>query len=109
MTFAQHRRMHGSDYYPQPSRFLTEVPSELINEIRLGGGAMNTAMFQAEGEVLEEEGDFSLGQRVVHKRFGEGVVLNLEGSGSHARVQVHFEEAGAKWLVLAYAQLQSAN
>ena len=109
MTFAQHRRMHGSDYYPQPSRFLTEVPSELINEIRLGGGAMNTAMFQAEGEVLEEEGDFSLGQRVVHKRFGEGVVLNLEGSGSHARVQVHFEEAGAKWLVLAYAQLQSAS
>ena len=109
LTFAQHRRMHGSDYYPQPSRFLTEVPSELINEIRLGGGAINTAMFQAEGEVLQEEGDFSLGQRVLHKRFGEGVVLNLEGSGSHARVQVHFEEAGAKWLVLAYAQLQSAS
>ncbi len=109
MTFAQHRRMHGSDYYPQPSRFLTEVPSELINEIRLGGGAMNTAMFQQEGEILQEEGDFSLGQRVVHKRFGEGVVLNLEGSGSHARVQVHFEDAGSKWLVLAYAQLQSTS
>ena len=109
MTFAQHRRMHGSDYYPQPSRFLAEVPGELINEIRLGGGAINSALFQQDSELLQEEGDFSLGQRVVHKRFGEGVVLNLEGSGSHARVQVHFEEAGSKWLVLAYADLHSAG
>ena len=51
---------------------------------------------------------FNLGERVVHARFGEGVVLNLEGQGSHTRVQVNFERAGSKWLVLAYAGLQHA-
>jgi DNA helicase-2/ATP-dependent DNA helicase PcrA len=48
---------------------------------------------------------FKLGQRVRHASFGEGIVIDAEGSGSHARVQVNFEDAGAKWLVLAYANL----
>ena len=48
-----------------------------------------------------------LGQRVSHAKFGEGVVLSHEGAGAQARVQVNFERAGAKWLVLAYANLQS--
>ena len=108
MTFAQHRRLHGSDYYPQPSRFISEIPVDLLNEIRLGGGSVSQELFSRNRESLQQEGDFSLGQRVVHNRFGEGVVLNLEGRGSHARVQVHFEEAGSKWLVLAYAGLQAA-
>jgi len=108
MTFAQHRRLHGSDYYPQPSRFISEIPVDLLNEIRLGGGSVSQELFSRNRESLQQEGDFSLGQRVVHNRFGEGVVLNLEGRGSHARVQVHFEEAGSKWLVLAYAGLQTA-
>ena len=47
-----------------------------------------------------------LGQRVRHNTFGEGVVLNYEGSGAHARVQVNFEKAGAKWLVMSYASLE---
>ena len=51
---------------------------------------------------------FDLGQRVLHAKFGEGVVLNLEGQGSHTRVQVNFETSGSKWLVLAYANLQPA-
>jgi DNA helicase-2/ATP-dependent DNA helicase PcrA len=48
-----------------------------------------------------------LGQRVSHATFGEGVVLNYEGEGSHARVQVNFEAAGMKWLVVAYANLET--
>ncbi len=48
---------------------------------------------------------FSLGQRVRHALFGEGVILNFEGSGAHARVQVNFEE-GSKWLMLSYAKLE---
>ncbi len=108
MTYAQHRRLHGSDYYPQPSRFLRELPAELLNEVRLGGG-ISQDVFSRTG-VSEEDGDcgFNLGQRVVHARFGEGVVLNLEGRGSHTRVQVNFERAGSKWLVLAYAGLEPA-
>ena len=58
-------------------------------------------------ETGADNGDFRLGQRVEHPKFGEGVVLMYEGQGSHARVQVNFENAGAKWLVVAYANLQT--
>jgi len=58
--------------------------------------------------ALEDPPDaLNLGQRVHHAKFGEGVVLNYEGQGSHARVQVNFKHAGAKWLVLAYANLET--
>ena len=51
-------------------------------------------------------GGVRLGQRVRHGKFGEGIVLNSEGSGAHARVQVNFEASGTKWLVVAYANLE---
>ena len=108
LTYAQHRRMHSSDYYPQPSRFLRELPAELLNEVRLGGGISQPLFAQATDGNGDNSCGFSLGERVVHARFGEGVVLNLEGQGSHTRVQVNFERAGSKWLVLAYAGLQHA-
>jgi DNA helicase-2/ATP-dependent DNA helicase PcrA len=57
-------------------------------------------------EALPNQGGMRLGQRVRHGRFGEGIVLNAEGSGAHARVQVNFEREGTKWLVLAYANLE---
>ena len=55
---------------------------------------------------FEEEIGIALGQKVIHKKFGEGIVLNYEGSGESARVQVNFDAAGTKWLVMAYANLQ---
>ena len=105
LSFARHRRMHGTDFYPQPSRFLGEIPADLIDDIRLGGAVSRDFFNQAEPG---DDAPFGPGQRVVHDRFGEGTVLNLEGRGSHARIQVNFEAAGAKWLVLAYANLQPA-
>ena len=105
MTYAQHRRLHGSEYYPQPSRFIGELPAELINEIRLGGNVAGNFFHQT--TTVENNGPgFSLGQRVAHAKFGKGTVLNLEGQGNQARVQVNFEQGGSKWLVLAYAGLQ---
>ena len=107
---------------PRPSRFLREVPSELVEEVRLGGHPASGAGGRARGGgarwgglVSEEPMDaglaaahpFALGQRVRHGRFGEGVVLGLEGGGAHARVHVNFAEAGAKWLVVAYANLEA--
>jgi DNA helicase-2/ATP-dependent DNA helicase PcrA len=106
LTYAQHRRLHGSDYYPQPSRFIGEIPAELINEIRLGGSVTPTLFSRSTETDIESE--FSLGQRVQHAKFGEGVILNLEGGGGHMRIQVNFEQAGCKWLVAAYAGLQPA-
>ena len=107
LSYAQHRRLHGSDYYPRPSRFLGELPAELMDEVRLGG-TVTQALFRREAAAAAAEGGFRLGQRVVHSRFGEGVVLNVEGHGSHTRIQVNFESSGSKWLVLAYAGLQPA-
>ncbi|MDX1519141.1 MAG: 3'-5' exonuclease, partial [Gammaproteobacteria bacterium] len=108
LTHAQHRRLHGSDYYPQPSRFLRELPDELLNEVRLGGTVQQEFFRKGASTRAGNDTGFTLGQRVMHKRFGEGVVLNVEGEGSHARVQVNFEQAGCKWLVLAYAGLSTA-
>ena len=58
----------------------------------------------AQAQVPDTE--LSLGQRVYHQIFGEGTVLNFEGRGSSARVEVNFDAEGSKWLVLQYANLQ---
>ncbi len=108
LTHAESRRIHGSETYPMPSRFLREIPAGLIEEIRArpqvsrpyraAGGSLQTA---------QENSGFQLGQRVSHMKFGEGIVLNAEGQGAGARVQVNFEAVGAKWLVVAYANLSA--
>ena len=103
LTHAQHRRLHGSDYYPSASRFIEEIPARLLRDIRLKG-ASNPALF-SRAETEGQTDELRLGQRVRHARFGEGVILNLEGAGGHRRVQVNFEQAGCKWLVAAYANL----
>lgn len=61
------------------------------------------------GNTLAQDNDsgLALGQRVSHQKFGEGVVLNFEGSGAHTRVQVNFSGSDAKWLVLQYAKLEA--
>jgi len=104
-TYTQHRRLHGSEYYPQPSRFLGELPKEVLNEVRLGANSGYSVLETLEKTKNNDTG-FNLGQRVTHSKFGDGVILNLEGKGSNARIQVNFEDAGSKWLVLAYANLQ---
>ena len=107
LTYTQYRRLHGSDYYPQPSRFINEIPAELLCEIRLGGSVTESLFRSEETKSSDKDGQLTLGQRVSHAKFGEGVILNLEGNGSHMRIQVNFEKAGSKWLVASYANLQS--
>jgi DNA helicase-2/ATP-dependent DNA helicase PcrA len=111
VTHAESRRLHGREEYPFPSRFLREMPAELMEEVR-GGGVSRPAFATpspnpSAASRTTSEG-FSLGQRVVHPKFGEGVVLNSEGRGPQARIQVNFPGVGAKWLVLAYARLEPA-
>lgn len=104
VTHAESRRLHGSDFYPQPSRFVREFPTELVEEVRMSGRVASPVAGYDSGA---DAGGLQLGQRVVHKIFGEGVVLHLEGQGEHARVQVNFEDDGVKWLVTAYAGLET--
>jgi DNA helicase-2/ATP-dependent DNA helicase PcrA len=112
ITHAEQRRMHGMDSFSQPSRFIAEIPDELIEEVRPRvqvsrpvhtvsrprGRSSNSMRPEAELGIR-------LGQRVRHGKFGDGVILNCEGQGPHARVEVNFETAGTKWLVLGYANL----
>jgi len=106
LSHAEQRRMHGMDNYAQPSRFISEIPVELIEEIRPDIKVSRPAFRNAGISSVETPNGIQLGQRVRHGKFGEGVVLNCEGSGAHARVQVHFEAEGAKWLVMSYANLE---
>ena len=109
ITHAESRRLHGTDTFNPPSRFLREIPKELIDEIRPRAQTnipYNRKSFNETKMEFEEEIGIALGQKVKHKKFGEGIVLNYEGSGDSARVQVNFDEFGTKWLVMAYANLE---
>jgi len=106
LLHAESRRLHGSENYPSPSRFLREIPTELIHEVRAKTQISNAGFSPSSNTTMvSEDIGIALGQGVGHPKFGEGVVLNIEGQGASARVQVNFESVGAKWLVLAYANL----
>jgi DNA helicase-2/ATP-dependent DNA helicase PcrA len=104
LTYAEQRRLHGMDSYCAPSRFIKETPEDLIEEIR---PRVQVARPIAVGRFRVEEPAIAgvrLGGRVRHGKFGEGVILNVEGNGAHARVQVNFETQGTKWLMVQYVE-----
>lgn len=102
LSHAENRLLHGRETYPMPSRFLREIPAELLEEVRARSGISQPGFVDTKGQ---NHSGLRLGQRVLHPSFGEGVILGAEGSGSSARVQVSFA-TGSKWLVLAYAKLE---
>ena len=105
---AEMRNLHGMETFNAPSRFLREIPPELTVEIRTGG-AVSRKSFETKGIVFQGEipdTDLVLGQRVVHEVFGEGVILNYEGQGANARVEVNFDSSETKWLMASYAKLR---
>jgi len=121
--------MHGVDSFGAPSRVIAEIPAELVEEVRpkvqvsrptytpqARSGWPSSQLRQSatplsmSGKRFQDEaapGGLKLGQRVRHGKFGDGVVLSLEGQGAHARVQVNFERQGTKWLMLGYANLEA--
>jgi DNA helicase-2/ATP-dependent DNA helicase PcrA len=107
VTYAEQRRLYGVDQYGQPSRFIHEFPPELVEEIR-PRLQVSRPVFVKRGGSLEEPPPtgMRLGSRVRHAKFGDGVVLNFEGNGPQARIQVNFERQGTKWLMLSYANLE---
>jgi len=107
LCWAESRRLYGSENFTTKSRFLKEIPAELINEVRPKPKITQTSFFSNEPVTLSENPghDYYLGQLVIHDVFGTGVILDMEGAGARARVQVNFDDAGSKWLMLDYANL----
>lgn len=108
ISYAENRRVYGQDKYHTPSRFIKEIPAECIEEVRLRTTITRPAhnrFTPPTGHTAFESTGFQLGERVSHAKFAEGTVLNFEGSGEHARVQVNFDEFGTKWLVMSFAKL----
>ncbi|HEY0506109.1 MAG TPA: DNA helicase II [Lysobacter sp.] len=112
LSYAESRRIHGADMYGTPSRFLREIPPSLLHEVRpkvqVSRPMFNPRPQRDYGHAAIETPAIKLGATVRHPSFGTGTVTDYEGTGAHARVQVNFDDAGSKWLVLAYANLQPA-
>ncbi|MDR7122483.1 DNA helicase II [Rheinheimera soli] len=110
LTHAESRRLYGQEQYNRPSRFIREIPADCLEEIRLTTNVSKPAQMNRFGSAAShsafENTGFKLGQRVLHDKFGEGTVLNYEGTGPQSRIQVNFDELGSKWLVTAYARLE---
>lgn len=101
MTYAELRRMHGKESYHRPSRFLHEIPAELIEEIRFRAKVSRPVSM---GKLYQpkSEGQFRIGQEVYHRVFGEGTVLDCEGDGDDMKVKVRFANVGTKVLIASY-------
>ncbi len=112
LTYAESRRINGSETFNRPSRFISEMPEEVIKAVRpqksvvypRSSPSPRSSSSRVANEVVGT--NLKIGQRVIHQKFGEGVILNYEGEGSSARVQVNFSE-GSKWLVMGYANLEA--
>jgi DNA helicase-2/ATP-dependent DNA helicase PcrA len=110
ITYAESRRLYGQEQFHTKSRFIGEMPVESLHEVRtqtrVSQPSASRGRFHsgASHETFEQTG-YQLGQRVLHATFGEGTVLNYEGSGAQSRIQINFDERGSKWLVVAYAKL----
>jgi len=111
LSFAQNRMLHGQTRYNVASRFIDEIPQDAIKWLtpRFGGAKFDDVAWvdepkKAPKEKIPDHG-FRIGQAVMHAKFGQGVIVSAEGSGTDARLQVNFGRQGMKWLALAYAKL----
>ncbi|MDV6316557.1 DNA helicase II [Idiomarina sp. HP20-50] len=109
LTYAEQRRIYGQELFHKISRFISEIPADTLHEVRLQTKVEKPSSYSrfnnaASHESFEQTG-YSLGQRVRHPKFGEGTVLNYEGTGPQSRIQINFDNVGSKWLVVSYARL----
>lgn len=117
LTHAESRRIYGREIFCRASRFLTELPSELLQEVRLRAAVTRPMSHVSErprpaaariggvGNTHAADSGLRIGQRVEHKKFGVGIILHAEGEGERTRLLINFDDVGEKWLVLGFAPL----
>ena len=113
LMHTESRFLYGQDMSPMPSRFLSEIPADRVEEIRARANTISSGNNYSHAApkhtmTLNETG-FLPGEQVHHQKFGQGTVIDTEGSGKNSRIQVNFKHAGSKWLVLAYAKLEKIS
>ncbi len=115
LSFAQTRMLHGQTRYNVASRFLDEIPAGVLKWLSARHNAKPAANAWGVAEPApssrarrDASMPFRIGQAVTHQKFGAGVIVNAEGSGSDARLQINFGKAGMKWLALEFAKLEAA-
>ena len=108
LLYTESRYLYGQEMHPRPSRFLSEIPVERLHQVRSQKNMASAGLtaIASRSQSADDTG-FRTGQQVMHQKFGQGVIIDTEGNGSHARVHVNFKQAGSKWLVLAYANLET--
>lgn len=109
LSYAEVRRLHGNESHHRPSRFISEIPKQLLQEIRLRTSVIRPTQIlkstkNSASSIIGDTG-LRIGQTVTHPAFGEGILINAEGRGEHTRLQIKFSQAGTKWLVASYAKL----
>lgn len=108
LLYTESRYLYGQEMHPRPSRFLSEIPVERLHQVRSQKNMASAGLTAiASRSYSADDTGFRTGQQVMHQKFGQGVIIDTEGNGSHARVHVNFKQAGSKWLVLAYANLET--
>ena len=113
LTFAESRSIYGSESFNSVSRFVRDIPKEVIEEVRLQSTISRPTSYAASSlssGLASDSGSetgFALGQGVNHQVYGDGVILNFEGNGPRARVHVNFADVGTKILILASANLMA--
>ncbi len=108
LCHAESRRLYGQEKFHPPSRFISELPEENIEYIRLKTQVRRAqpVVQKPKLAITQDIQGFKLGQQVMHPKFGEGTITAQEGSGENSRLQVHFMGVGSKWLMTTYARLE---
>ena len=104
LTLAQSRMLHGQTRYNVPSRFLTEIPDQLIKKLN----SMNQVDILSnpiQTDFTSSKQEIEIGSTVLHPKFGQGIVTSYEGSEDDLRIQIRFKEHGVKWLAMEFAKL----
>ena len=107
LTYVKCRHLHGLEKFNQPSRFLNEIPPELIDVVHpIPKISRSTFTAHAQRHQVDDT-KFHIGQRVNHPKFGNGTITSYEGQGEHIRLQIKFDGHSTKWLVAGYAKLEA--